>query len=66
MKRAISFTPTSQAQLEDIEFYAEIKGFKKASDYALYAVVTMMAKNPLTAGQKKRIEELRAERRKSP
>lgn len=65
MNLRISFRPTSEAQKEDIELYAEIKGFKDASAFALYATVTMMTKNALTGTQKARVEELRAERRKN-
>jgi hypothetical protein len=54
----IKFRPTSEAQHHEITAYAQVKGFKNASAFALYACITMMSKNPLTPTQKAKAESM--------
>lgn len=53
----IEFRTTSLEQGDDLVAYAEVKGFKNVSAYALYAAVTMMGKNPLTDAQRERADK---------
>lgn len=61
MIRPIQFTPTSKEQREEIEAYAKIKGHKNASAFALYAVIQMMSKYPLSEAQRTRVKGNHAE-----
>lgn len=61
----IEFRTTSLDQGDDLVAYAEVKGFKNVSAYALYAAVTMMGKNPLTDAQREKADKIIAERRKA-
>lgn len=51
MNPRVQFRTTSPAQHDELVAYAKVKGFKDLSAFALYACVTMMAKNPLTGAQ---------------
>lgn len=64
-KPRIEFTTTSFDQADELAAYAEVKGHKNLSAYALYAAVTMMNKNPLTGPQRKRADRIIEERRKA-
>jgi len=58
----VEFRPTSVEQADELAAYAEVKGHKNVSAYALYAAVTMMGKNPLTSSQRALADKIIAQR----
>ncbi len=61
----VEFRPTSVEQSDELVAYAEVKGHKNVSAYALYAAVTMMGKNPLTDVQRAKADEIIKVRQKA-
>lgn len=65
MNRRVEFRATSDDQYDELKVYAQLKGFKDLSAFALYSCVQMMAKNGYTEAQKPQAMKLLAERQKA-
>lgn len=55
MSKPISFS-VPEDDRQEIQHYAEAKGFKTASAFSCYATYSQMKKNPLTAAEREKID----------
>ena len=56
--RPIRVTPNSGAQRDEIEAFAQVKGFRSASGFMLFATVSYMTRIGLTEAQKAKVKEI--------